>query len=234
MPTGNRVEFALQAIRLFWAQDYEERELIIIDDGHDDLRAQLPVHERIVYARAPAGTSIGVKRNLACELAGGRFIAQWDDDDWYGVSRLSAQLAPLLRGQADVTGLGETIFFNIRTWRFWRPTPSRHLTMFADDVHSGTLTFRREVWEQLARYPDRSLQEDAQFQREATQRGARLERVICDPPVFMYVRHGSNAWAVRSLREDGGEDWVEINEPALFSPEDRVFYRSQLHRVASR
>jgi glycosyltransferase involved in cell wall biosynthesis len=224
MPTGGRAEFALQAVRYFQRQDRFERELIIVDDGLDDLGERLPSDPRIVYLCAPRGESIGAKRNLACEHASGEFIAQWDDDDWYGANRLSVQLAPLLDGKADMTGLGATIFFNVREWRFWRPGREMHSALFDDDVAGGTLIFRREVWEQLARYPDLSLEEDAWFQREAIERGARLECVTCDPPVFMYVRHGGNAWT--DLSADGGEGYIEIDEPVLCE-EDRRFYRSR-------
>jgi Glycosyl transferase family 2 len=222
MPTGDRVEYALQAVRYFQRQDYPERELIIVDDGLDDLGERLPSDPRIVYLRAPRGESIGAKRNLACEHASGEFMAQWDDDDWHGASRLSVQLAPLLDGNADITGLGETTFFNVRKWRFWRPNRERYSAMFDYDVHGGTLTFRREVWKQLARYPDLSLEEDAWFLREVVDRGARLRCVTCDSSVFMYVRHGGNAWA---LRAEGDNAYIETGEP-VFSEEDRRFYRS--------
>jgi glycosyltransferase involved in cell wall biosynthesis len=229
MPTADRADFALQAVRYFQRQDRFERELIIVDNGVDDLAARLPNDPRILYLRAPRGVSIGTKRNLACERARGEFIAQWDDDDWHGPGRLGVQVASLLDGTADITGLGSTIFFDVREWRCWRADPEKHRAMFANDVHGGTLTFRREVWEQLARYPDLSLQEDALFQREAIERGARLERVTCDPPVFLYVRHGGNAWPARSI---GGERFLDVGEPVL-SEEDRRFYHSQRLQLRS-
>jgi hypothetical protein len=222
MPTGDRAEFALQAVRYFQRQDYPERELIIVDDGLDDLGERLPRDPRIVYLRAPRDESIGAKRNMACERASGEFIAQWDDDDWHGASRLSVQLAPLFDGEADITGLGDTPFFNIREWRFWRPNRERHSAMFDYEVHGGTLTFRRDVWERLARYPDLSLEEDAWFLREVVELGARLQCLDCDSSVFMYVRHGGNAWV---LRAEGDSAYIEVDEPEL-SEEDRHFYRS--------
>jgi predicted O-methyltransferase YrrM len=123
MPTRGRGDYVLQAVRYFLRQDYPARELIIVDDDTQDLTPRLPADPRIRYLRTPPGLSIGAKRNRACRLATGEIIAQWDDDDWYGPQRLSAQAAPLLAGQADITGLETGVFFELERWRFWRCTP---------------------------------------------------------------------------------------------------------------
>ena len=193
MPTGNRADYVLQAIHYLQRQDYPNWELIVVDDGNDDLAGRLGGDGRIRYERVRSGLSIGAKRNRACELARGDIFAQWDDDDWYGPTRLSAQVEPILAGAADITGLNDTIFFELDSWRFWRCTAQLHRRLFVEDVHGGTLVFQRRVWESLARYPDRSLAEDAFFLRQAVQRGARLARLPA-AGLFLYLRHGSNAW----------------------------------------
>jgi glycosyltransferase involved in cell wall biosynthesis len=222
MPTRNRVEFASHAIGLFQAQDYEPRELIIVDDGDDDLAARVPDDPRVRYLRSPSGESIGAKRNRACAQARGAFIAQWDDDDWYGPGRLSAQLAPLLAGRADVTGLRATAFMELDPWRFWTVTDRLHRRLFIGDVHGGTLVFARPVWERLAQYPPRSLAEDASFLTRAQARGARLQR-LDGADLFVYVRHGGNAWRLQCGDFLDRTGWSVVAEPPLPAA-DRAFY----------
>src|SRR5207248_10615730 len=160
MPTRNRVEFALQAVRYFQRQDYDARELVIVDDGDDDeLRQRLPDDPRITFLRARPGTSIGAKRNLACEAARGSLIAHWDDDDWFGPTRLSDQIEPIAAGQADITGLTCTAVLDLAGWQFWSWTPELHSRLLVQDVHGGTLVYRRDVWSRAGRYPDYSLAE---------------------------------------------------------------------------
>ncbi len=225
MPTRNRAQFALHAIRLFQRQDYEPREMIIVDDGDDDLAAALPDDSRLRYLRSPSGESIGAKRNRACAQARGAFIAQWDDDDWYGPRRLSSQLTPLLDGRADVTGLRATVFMELDRWRFWRVTEGLHQRMFIGDVHGGTLVFARRVWERLAQYPSRSLAEDAAFLSRAQARGARVQR-LDGADLFVYVRHGANAWRLQCGEFLDRTGWSTVAEPPL-PAEDRAFYAAR-------
>ncbi len=225
MPTRDRAEWALQAIRYFQQQDYPVRELIIVDDGADDLARQLPDDPRIRYARVPTGASIGAKRNRACERARGSIIAHWDDDDWYAPNRLSAQVAPLLSASADITGLNAEIFFELAPWEFWKCTPELHRHLFVGDVHGGTLVYHRRVWEQWAQYPDRSLAEDALFLQQAVRRGARLCKIE-STGLFIYIRHANNSWAFRCGQHLDPRGWQRLPEPPL-PPEDRAFYATR-------
>lgn len=222
MPTRDRTAFALQSIRYFQRQDYPACELIIVDDGAEDLAGQLPDDPRIRYVRLPSRQSIGAKRNRGCELASGSIIAQWDDDDWYAPGRLSAQVASLLLGEADITGLTAGIFFELTRWEFWSCAPDLHRRLFVHDVHGGTLVYQRGIWEQRVRYPNASLAEDAAFLRQAVHRGARLCKLSNDG-LFIYLRHAKNSWSFASGQYLDPRGWQRVAEPVL-PPADRAFY----------
>ena len=49
MPTANRRQFVPEAIRYFLAQDYPNKELIVIDDGATTVGDLMPDDERIRY-----------------------------------------------------------------------------------------------------------------------------------------------------------------------------------------
>jgi glycosyltransferase involved in cell wall biosynthesis/GT2 family glycosyltransferase len=224
MPTGHRSDFALQAVQYFQRQDYEPRELVIVDDGDDSLERLLPEDSRIRYLRAPAGEPIGTKRNRACAAAGGAFVVHWDDDDWFAPERLRRQLEPLLDGQADITALRADVFFDLERWKFWRCSPELHRRLFVEDVHGGTLAYRRELWTSGG-YPALSLAEDAWFLRKAVRGGARLLRLANDG-LFVYLRHGSNAWRFACGNYLDAGEWRPADEP-LLPAEDRAFYAAR-------
>jgi glycosyltransferase involved in cell wall biosynthesis len=222
MPTRNRRDWMMQAIAYFHRQDYGERELLIVDDGDVDHGEELRGDLQIRYFHSARRLSIGAKRNRACELSRGALIVHWDDDDWYAPGRLRAQIAPLLAGQADITGLADPCFFQVDRWEFWTCSRELNLRLFVRDVHGGTLAFRRHVFEQLARYPDASLAEDAAFLNTAIARGARLKSLPGEG-LFLYVRHGSNAWAFSCGNYIDSRGWRRVGEPAFLAA-DRAFY----------
>jgi O-antigen biosynthesis protein len=219
MPTRGRPDFAQQAVRYFQRQDYPNTELVIIEDGPPTLAACLPPDPRIRLIASGARGSIGALRNLACQQARGEIVVQWDDDDWHGPARISRQAAGILDGQADITALRDAVVFDLERWQFWRFSALLHRRMFVRDVHGGTLAFRRWVWERLARYPDRSLAEDAIFLDQAVRRGAQL-RAQDAAGLFLYLRHSSNSWRLDPGRADGWEEQPEPELPAA----DRAFY----------
>jgi hypothetical protein len=150
MPTYNRRAYVPAAIARFLAQDYPNRELIVVDDGSDSIEDLMPSDERIRYIRPPGRLTIGAKRNLAAELASGELLANWDDDDWVASWRLSYEVDALLRSDADVVGLNTLLYFEPASGRAWRYAYPRN---DAPWVHDPTLCLRRATWEG-DRFPD--------------------------------------------------------------------------------
>jgi glycosyltransferase involved in cell wall biosynthesis len=225
LPTHDRRPFVALAVRSFLDQDYPRKELVVIDDGKEpvgDLVEGLPgVH----YARLNTRTTIGAKRNLACRLAGGEIVAHWDDDDWYAPSRLRYQAAPIRAGLADLSGLVGSFVLELPDGSFWCVAPGLHRRMFVGDVHGGTLMFRRALLGPGLAYPELNLAEDAWLIHQAQARGGRLAR-LTNPGVFVYVRHGRNAWTFESGRFLDPDGWTHIEPPDFFPAADLAAYRA--------
>ena len=224
MPTYNRRAYVPQALHSFLQQDYPNRELIVIDDGTDPIEDLIPAATNIQYLRRPYRQSIGAKRNLACEHARGVIIAHWDDDDWYSPDRLRYQVAPIVAGAADLTGLENKFVLELATGEFWTTDRQLHERMFVNNVHGGTLVYRKDVWTQGSRYPEVNLAEDAWLLFRATRSGKRLQR-LSNPGVFVYVRHDRNAWREfapgRFIDPNG---WQRLPRPAHFPDQAFSFY----------
>jgi glycosyltransferase involved in cell wall biosynthesis len=224
MPTYNRRAYVPQAIQSFLQQDYPNRELIIVDDGKDRMEDLIPPAENIHYLRPSRRMSIGAKRNLACQHARGEIIAHWDDDDWYSPDRLRYQVAPIVNGAGELTGLENKFVLQLPSGEFWTNDPQLHERMFVQNVHGGTLVYRKDVWSEGFRYPEINLAEDAWLIYRATQSGKRLLR-LANPGVFVYVRHGTNAWrefAPGSFIDPKG--WQRIARPLIFPPQSFSFF----------
>jgi hypothetical protein len=224
MPTSNRRHFLALSLKAFEAQDYPAKELIVIDDGSDPVADLVEGISTARYFRLPARTSIGAKRNLACTEARGSIIAHWDDDDWYAPQRLRWQVAPLLAGEADLTGLENSFMLELPAGRFWNTQESLHRRMFVGDVHGGTLVFWRRLFTEGVRYPSKNLAEDAGFIQAAVRRGKQLVRVRNDG-LFVYMRHGGNAWRFQPGSFLDSSGWRAISSPASFGPAENAAWQ---------
>jgi glycosyltransferase involved in cell wall biosynthesis len=221
MPTRDRPDFVERAVAYFLRQDYPNRELVVVDDGCEPVRHRVEGAPGVTYVRLAGDASTGSKRNVAGEVARGEVLVCWDDDDWYGPGRLSAQARPLLAGEADVSALGRSLFYQVTPGCFWRCTPRVHARMFFKQVVGGTLAWRRDA---RARFPDRSMAEDADLLRTLLRRGARLAPVP-NGGHFVYVRHGTNSWRFAEGRYVDPRGWRRVAPPSFMPPEDLAFYR---------
>ncbi len=234
MPTRGRSVFVGQALRYFLAQDYPNCELIVVYDEADDLPADIPRDSRIHLLKAPG--RIGRKRSLGCAAAQGAIIAQWDDDDWYAPRRITAQTAPILAGEADMTALYNHLFLQLGPdgQLFWQCSRSLYRRMFRGGVAGGTLVYKKSLWKRFAAdYPNASLREDAVFMEGALRRGARLYK-IDGAELFIYLRHHTNSWRFKPghFLKPGG--WETVPRPDFFI-DDAPFYSSlQLPPAESR
>ncbi len=160
MPTADRRAFVPQAIRHFLRQDYPKRELIVLDDGADNIADLIPCDENIRYVRLPVKRTMGAKHNLGCELARGEVIVHWDDDDWHANWRVSYQVKELARqSPASLCGLSRLFFYEpagSRAWEYVYPPGGKPW------VSGGTFCYYKTFWEGH-RFPDMNEGADTVF-----------------------------------------------------------------------
>jgi glycosyltransferase involved in cell wall biosynthesis len=218
MPTCDRRPWVPHAIRHFLAQNYVDRELVIVDDGKDVIADLVPPDARIRYLRLEGRRSVGEKRNIACAAATGEFVVHWDDDDWSAPSRLGIQLAALERSGAAIGGLA-TIHYHDPTcgksWQYRYPAGARPW------VGGNTLIFRKALW---SRQPFTAVDvgEDARFVWAHASAGVHAH---AEGGFFVAMIHGTNVgkkhvqqrfWhpigneVIRGLMGDDFDEYAEL------------------------
>lgn len=230
MPTHNRRSFIPLTLECFRAQTYPNKELVVVDDGTDAVSDLLESETGVRYIRVQPRRTIGAKRNLACEQARGEIIAHWDDDDWYAPERLEMQSEPLLAGTADITGLTNRFVLEMPRGQFWTTADKLHQRMFFADVHGGTLVYRKNILQDHVRYPEADLAEDAAFVQQAIRRHKRLTRLE-NEGVFVYLRHGRNAWRFETGKFLDPAGWAATSAPCGFSPRLMECYRNAAETI---
>jgi hypothetical protein len=141
MPTANRRRYVSEAIRLFLAQDYPEKEQVVLDDGEDSVADLIPKHPQI---RLDRRHSLGVERNVACEVARGSIIVHWHDEDWYALWRLSRQVIEIVNSRADLS-YARMLFFDPAAQSAWENV---YPLGAAPWMYGATFCYRKSIWQQ--------------------------------------------------------------------------------------
>lgn len=213
MPTGTRRSFVRHALAYFGRQDYEPRELVIVDDGRTPVADLAATDHRVRYLRLDDVLPLGEKRNRACELARGDIIAHWDDDDWYPPHRLRTQVTRLQTQGAEVCGPRRVRFCapdRNQCWRYVYPRNAHRPW-----VAGSGLCYTRDAWRAHPFAPV-TLGEDTRFVRD---RPSNTVFSDSDDQLLVAILHDRNShpkltrslgWQPRPMHEVHrllGDDW---------------------------
>ena len=203
--TADRREFVRAAIECYLAQDYPNKELVIIDDGQDrvvDLCAAVPSCR---YQWLDGGKrKIGGKRNLGAEVATGEIICHWDDDDWSAPDRIRDQVERMLASEKAVSGYHSMLF--------WDGGQAFRYKGLPDYSVGSALCYRKEFWRAHAFVAeDHRRWEDNVFVQQARNEQA----IICvDAGQLMVARiHAGNTCPKKP--RDNPRQWEEVDRSQI-------------------
>lgn len=108
LPTRNRVALLSRALRSVWAQNRDDVEVIVVDDGSSDgtprLLESLASQGKLRWFRNERPAGACAARNLALREARGRYVTGLDDDDEMLPDRINALVEALQPQDAFVCG----------------------------------------------------------------------------------------------------------------------------------
>lgn len=193
--TENRHAFIPWLLWNFDRQTWRKRELIIVDSSNPPI--QVPQRSDVRVIRAPLGTWLGKKRNMALKAAQGEVVAWFDDDDWQHPDRLSS-LIPLLRKCASKTGASfigpsQSYFMDLYSDKI-QPYEVREYAIFNGSVYYAAMV--RDV-----PFPENVLRtEDTIWISRLLRnhKGATFEGE--QPTLFMWLSHDANISNIRAWR----------------------------------
>ena len=193
MPTCNREGLIPVALKCFLSQDWPDKELVVIDDGAvkvEGLVKQLVPDA--VYIYLAEKQVIGVKRNLACEAAGGEVICHFDDDDWSAAGRVSDQVTRLLESGKQMTGY--------HSITYWDGTKAyRYVSAVPQYAVGTTMCYQKSFWD-INRFPAKNYAEDNALVYKARDEN---QLIAEDARQMMVVRsHASCSSKPESLRQN--------------------------------
>lgn len=181
--TRDRPAFFRQALRCFFSQDYQHKELIVVDDGATAVGELCAGLAGVKYIRLTSPAPTGTKLNIGIDAAAADILQKLDDDDYYAPGFLSAAVGRLRRARRDDALVAWCCFLVLIV-------RDRRLYFSGHGWNTGgTLCFHRALWR---RHPFRALyaSSDSCFIRDNEPFIAR----VCDAEQYLVVRHGANTW----------------------------------------
>jgi len=188
MVTANRKRLMKRSIQCYKNQTYRNKELVIIDDGEQDLSGALEMipEDELVYKkleRTPDNT-LGKLRNISLDAANGDYMVQWDDDDWYHPRRIELQ-AEVIDAGYDACCLSAALM------HLDDPTYMEHpyVGVLPEGI-PGSIMHRRD---EEIRYPHTRRAEDTVYMKDwMDKKYTKLQ----DEYAYLFIRcyHGSNTW----------------------------------------
>lgn len=183
--TRHRVDLLRRAVACFHAQTHQNRELVIVFDA-DDPETRAYVHSILapsilaIEVGSIPRLTLGANRNLSVQIARGRYVAQWDDDDWHAPDRLRAQLAVMAQHQRPACVLVRQFLFDGLTGQ---------ASVSATRTWENSLLARRDA---MPKYPELPKMEDTPVIQAML--AGNLLVGLDRPDLYVYVYHGKNTW----------------------------------------
>jgi len=200
-----------EAVKCFLDQDYENKELIILNDQEgvtlkiDDCPDNIKI-----YNHPTRFNSLGEKRNYLTTLANGDYYCIWDDDDLYTFWRISASVEIFRKNKyVDI----------VKSKYALMSIDNQNYMMVANLFHSQACIGKKYM--DKTEYPNKSVGEDIAFES-----GARIGSFDLNPYFWYVYRWGLNIHHLSGISDDkasweksvGFEPYTKVQGEVIIEP----------------
>ena len=205
MVTLGRMKLVKESYSHFKNQTYPSKKMLIVTDGkekeHEALKAMVRKDKSLMVLHVEERKTLGELRNISIEYAPSDLSIQWDDDDWYGPTRIMEQFRGLKDNQAVM--LTEQL-------HYFRDTKQVGWTIDNTGIE-GTLLLDRRCG---LHYPAERRGEDTVLKKALRSRN--ILGLVNGGTCYCRTYHGNNTWDrehhVQRIRESGKK---KINKEKL-------------------
>jgi glycosyltransferase involved in cell wall biosynthesis len=224
MPAFNAERFIGASIRSVLAQDFEDFELLIVDDGSTDGTAQLveDFHDkRIRILRNETNCGLVETLNKGLREARGTWVARQDADDLSRSDRIARQLSHFRENPDDIVVASEARLVDERDRGCGLLRLPRTRDQFRWDLcfrnpvpHSSVMMHRKKILDAFGGYPQSAASEDyALWSRvAATNCFGLIKRALVDYRIHsssVMMSSGKGAADIARIRRENMERTIE-------------------------
>lgn len=175
--SNTRIGMAIQRAKMFLRQTYNNKSLLILNDGQ-----YIPINHPLIHQiKLPKIHSLGTLRNIALDLCYDSWVCQWDDDDIYPIDKIERQVTALIESEAEACVYRNQIIYNILS------NCAVYYTSYEWYCIEGTILHRPTNH----RYPAIGAGEDTVFIENFKDS---LLQINNEPEENIKLYHGNNVW----------------------------------------
>ena len=249
IPMYNSAAFIEKTLRCVLAQDFQDFEVVIVNDGSTDGSSEVvrSIGDPRIRVIDKPNTGVSDTRNVGNAAARGEYIASLDSDDYWYPDHLSEAMA-FFEEYPEIVWYGAEQYslpYDGVPPDSTRPSRRFGKRIFFVDgkpfIHSSSMVFRRDIVEKCGAYPsDMAYFEDWMFQGQI---GTEFPIVGTNDRVTSIYNRGRPGSATMIDTEDRTEDYrrvlhsleygVERNRvksPTWVLSISRLFFRTMLFR----
>ncbi|WP_078555149.1 glycosyltransferase [Bacillus alkalicellulosilyticus] len=201
----------------FDRQDWKEKELIIILNKNDMDRKlwekRAKQNKNVKVYRVDEAKSLGYCLNYAIKKAKNKYIAKFDDDDYYGARYLTQAFEAMKRDER-IAIVGKSVFYI-----YFQNENALHCLNwegegYTDKVAGATLFFKKDVWKQV-NFRDRTYAEDYFFINDVIQKGYKVYST--NKKHFAVIRRDESEHTWKVTASEIKKDTIQIPFKGHFS-----------------
>ena len=183
-------------------QAIKEKELIIILNRDDmDLAAwqsKASQYPNVSVYQLSSKKTVGQCKNFAVRKAKYKYIAKFDDDDYYGPYYLTELMRAFRRKKADIVGKAQ-YFAYVEKYNSLLLREGGPENRFVKELRGPTIAFHKKVFKKV-RWPKRRRGGDKAFQKRCVKRGFKLYST--SKYNFTYIRRKDqrHTWRIADKR----------------------------------
>jgi glycosyltransferase involved in cell wall biosynthesis len=198
IPCYNDAKYVEQAVNSALAQTFQNKEIILIDDGSNDktkavLERLEPKLDKLItqsnYGQSKA-------RNIGIAAAKGEYILVLDSDDYFEPTFCEKALEKIIQNQNfKIISCYAWLLFNDHSKRLFKPVGGKIDTFLFSNAAIGNSLFRKSDWQKGGGYDEEMKQgfEDWEFYIRLLKDGG--EAYIIKEPLFNYRKRGNTTTA---------------------------------------
>jgi glycosyltransferase involved in cell wall biosynthesis len=177
-----------RAIKCFKAQTYPDKELIIVyeSDNREIKELVKSISDKQIICKEVASQPklpLGTLRNLSVSNSNGKYICQWDDDDWYSADRLQVQYQAVTQHCKVASMLIYWLMFDATNL-------NAYLSPFR--LWEGSILCEKSAINDEINYASLEKGEDTILLGKLLETNCIFP--IIKPSLYIYVFHGNNTW----------------------------------------